>query len=208
MFSLQLQFRFFRQPTSVSGEDGGLQLRHSSASSTASPTPSSPLTLHGPAGHPSPSHPAPASPAPASGHPPAPRAASDRPGSSAPGPAARGPAPPLLVPGSPPPPPPPPRPGQGPAGGLGDPVRRHRPPPSPAPTPPAPPRSAELVTLPVGSSAGAGVPLGRSHGFPAATCRSRRGDQEAPPLQSAPHQRRAQRPAGGHQKRLELQAEF
>uniref|UniRef100_A0A4W6DDJ7 Wiskott-Aldrich syndrome protein family member n=1 Tax=Lates calcarifer TaxID=8187 RepID=A0A4W6DDJ7_LATCA len=128
--------------------------------------------------------------------PPPPAPLQIRPGGAPPSPSARGASTPLVLPG-----PSPAGPGQGPAHGLWDPVRRHHPSPSPAASPPAPPWSAELLTLPIGPATCAGLPLSRCHGLPAAPRHPRCGEQEAPSSQPATHQRCTQCPVGGHQKR-------
>ncbi|TNM94696.1 hypothetical protein fugu_017455 [Takifugu bimaculatus] len=81
------------------------------------------------------------------------------------------------------------------------PVRWHCPASSPTSPSPASRRCTDLLSLSLGPAACASLPLSRSHGLAAPPHTSRHGDKEAPPSQSAAHQRRAQRPVGSHQKR-------
>ena len=192
--SLQLQFGFFRQQTSVSGTNRRIQLQHSSSSaSTLFPLrlrPYPPRACGAPlllpfllyqSSSPWRSHraPAPLQIAPGVLHP-------------APPPVA--PPTPLLLPGSSPA-----GPGQGPAHELWYPWGRQHPASSSTASSSAAPRSAELLPLSVRPAPGAGLPLSRSHGLTPQPPRP--GLQEAQPSQSPAHQRRSQCPAGGHQKR-------
>lgn len=194
--SLQLQFRFFRQQTSVSGPDSRPQLQHPASSASSSPPSSSPVTFHGPAGHPTSSHSSSTSSAAAPSDTASTCSSPDCPRGAAPRPSACGTTPTLFLPGSSPA-----GPGQGPTHGLWDTVRWHHPASSSTAASPTPLRGSELITLHVRRTTRAGLSLSRSHGLPTAPHAPRCGVQEAPSSQSAPYQRRTQRSAGSHQKR-------
>lgn len=199
LFSLQLQFRFFRQQAPVSSPDSGPQLQYSSAAPSTAPPSTAAVTFQQPAGNPaaysSTAHPAAAA---APGHPASPGSPPDRPGGASPGSPSSGPAPPFFLPGSSPT-----GPGKRTALGLWHPVRWRCPASSPPSPSPASPRCTDLFSLSIRPTACAGLPLSRSHGLAAAPHATRLGAQEAPPSQSAAHQRRAQRPVGSHQERWE-----